>query len=94
MNKETKKLINDILDDDDIDVSINFGFDDGEEEEEVKENKNFTKTIHITSPYISVIISSECEEDSIEDLKKHAEDVMDKYRNHHLVGKDKREDYL
>ena len=66
-----------------------------EEKEEIDENNNdekTTKTVQITTPYITVVVTSEVAKDTLVEVKNTAEYLMDKYKHHHLLG-DKREDY-
>jgi len=60
--------------------------DPEEEEEELLEK--YTKSINITTPFISVAIVSDDKCDDVEGLKKIAEHIMDKYKNHHLIRGD------
>jgi len=76
--------INDEDDEDDDEEVI-------EEEEEPKDEK-CERAVHITTPYVSVAVISHSKKDSLSNVLKKAEYVMDKYKNHHITGS-KSEDF-
>jgi len=60
-------------------------------EKKTKEKIKMVRTININTPYVSVTISSEDTKDTLNNLKKTTESLLDKYRCHHLI--EKRNDY-
>lgn len=56
-------------------------------------DKKYTRTIQVNTPYISVTVTSDTIEDTLEDIKNKAENILDKYKHHHLIN-DKGEDYV
>lgn len=65
---------------------------DENEEERKEEKTKIVKSININTPYVSVTVSSEDTDDTLNDIKRTTETLLDKYKHHHLV-KDGRADY-
>jgi len=54
--------------------------------EKKKEKKEISKrTVSISTPYVSVTITSEGKDDNLKDMTNILNVLMDKYKTHHLI---------
>ena len=88
--KEEEVNIPDIKDIEDIDDD-DYEEDDDEDDDE-KEEVKISRQVEVTTPYVSVTITTEHKEDDIKSLIKSTERLLDKYKNHHIISS-REEDY-
>ena len=80
------------MEDDEIDSDVSDNIIIIEEEEEDEEKtENITKSIRVATPYIEVVVSSEDKKDSLNDIKKHVTDLVNKYKNCYYNPNDARQ---
>ena len=53
----------------------------------IKNNNSEKKiSIQVTTPYISVIATSEGTDDNLDDVEKKVDNLLKRYKHHHLIG--------
>ena len=67
--------------------------EENSEKEKKEESQKLVRTIKVDTPYISVAISSDDSEDSLDAIMKNTEKLLDKYKQHHIIS-DKKWDYV
>jgi len=72
--------IDDLIDDEEDEEEDDECYDDEEDEKHIK----MSRQVEITTPYVSVTITTECKEDDMNGLVDIAKNLMDEYRYHHI----------
>jgi len=63
---------------------VDLDEEDDEEEENIEKLK-ISRQVEITTPYVSVTVTTEHKDDNMKSIVKTAEKLMDKYKYHHLI---------